>query len=344
MNMLTKIDDYPEYLTACWQEHLAPHQTNAPTIISTFAGCGGSSLSYSMAGFRELLATDWNEPAMQTFHMNFTDVPILCADITRFSADEMIKRTGLKPGELDVLDGSPPCQGFSTAGKREVNDPRNNLFRQYVRLLSGLQPKVFVMENVAGMVKGLMRLTFVEILKELKAAGYQVSVRLMDAMYFGVPQSRERMIFIGVRNDLATAPSHPKAQTVPVTVRQAIGMLPLGKPGNHEPQVIEAWLLSHPGQSPRKACKYVGSFQSVRLDPERPSYVQIRVHLNWHYEIPRKITIQEAARIGSFPDEFRWVGTNGDAQRQIGNSVPPLFMRAIALHLRRHVLRRKSDG
>jgi len=342
--MLVRIDDYPAHLNACWQEHLASHNQNAPTVISTFAGCGGSSLGYSMAGFHELLATDWNEPAMQTFHLNFPGMPLLCRDIAKLSVDDLLRRTDLQPGELDVLDGSPPCQGFSTAGKRELDDPRNNLFRQYVRLLTGLQPKIFVMENVAGMVKGLMRLAFVEILRQLKAAGYQVSARLMDTMYFGVPQSRDRMIFIGVRNDLGIMPSHPKAQTVPVTVRQAIGMLPLGMPGNHEPQIIKAWSMTKPGQSSRKVCKYVGSFQSIRLDPEKPSCVQIKAHLNWHYAICRHVTIQEAARIGSFPDQFRWAGEKGRAKDQIGNSVPPLFMRAIVLHLRQNILDKIKPG
>ena len=344
MNMLARLNDYPAYLTACWQEHCASRSQNAPTVISTFAGCGGSSLGYSMAGFRELLATDWNEPAAQTFRLNFTDVAVLCGDIAKLTVDDVLARTGLKPGELDILDGSPPCQGFSTAGKRELDDPRNSLFRQYVRLLSGLQPKIFVMENVSGMVKGLMRLTFVQILKDLKAAGYQVSARLMNTMYFGVPQARDRMIFIGVRNDLSIMPSHPKAQTVPVTVRQAIGMLHLGTPGNHEPQIIKAWSMTKPGQSSRKVCKYVGSFQSIRLDPEKPSCVQIKAHLNWHYAICRHLTIQEAARIGGFPDQFRWAGEKGRAKDQIGNSVPPLFMRAIALHLRQNVLNSLDNG
>src|SRR5690606_31399990 len=99
---------------------------------------------------------------------------------------------------------------------------RNQLFREYVRLLRGLKPKVFVMENVSGMVKGKMKLIFAEIMRELKASGYKVSARLLNAMYFGVPQSRQRLIFIGVRDDLGIEPSHPEAETEPVTVREAI--------------------------------------------------------------------------------------------------------------------------
>lgn len=147
--MLKKINDYPAFLGACWQEHLRPKADNAPAVISTFAGAGGSSLGYSMAGFRELLAVEWDDNAVETFKLNFPDVPVYHGDIAKLSVDEVLKMTGLKVGELDVLDGSPPCQGFSTAGKRQLDDPRNQLFREYVRLLRGLRPKVFIMEYVS---------------------------------------------------------------------------------------------------------------------------------------------------------------------------------------------------
>ena len=203
--LLSKIDNYPAHLEACWQEHLKPKSEDAPTVISLFAGCGGSSLGYSMAGYRELLAVEWDDHAVETFRLNFPDVPVFHGDIAKLSVEECLRLAGIGPGELDVLDGSPPCQGFSTAGKRRMDDGRNQLFHEYVRLLRGLQPKVPVMENVSGMVKGKMKLIFAEIMRELKDSGYAVSARLMNAMYFGVPQSRERMIFIGIRDDLAAA-------------------------------------------------------------------------------------------------------------------------------------------
>jgi DNA (cytosine-5)-methyltransferase 1 len=199
---LSKIEDYPAFLEACWEEHLKPKAEDAPTVISLFAGCGGSSLGYSMAGYRELLAVEWDDHAVETFKMNFPDVPVWHGDITGLSLEESLQIAEIRPGELDVLDGSPPCQGFSTAGKRNMDDGRNQLFREYVRLLQDFQPKVFVMENVSGMVKGKMKLIFAEILRELKDCGYYAEARLMNAMYFGVPQSRQRIIIIGVRIDL----------------------------------------------------------------------------------------------------------------------------------------------
>ena len=175
---------YLDILDEAWRQHLAPRESGAPTVISTFAGGGGSSLGYSMAGFKELLAVEWDQNAVDTFKLNFPDVPVYHGDIAALSVNEVFRLTGLKEGELDVFDGSPPCQGFSTAGKREMSDSRNMLFREYVRLLRGLKPKVFVMENVSGMVKGKMKLIFAEIMRELKASGYKVSARLMNAMYF----------------------------------------------------------------------------------------------------------------------------------------------------------------
>lgn len=195
--------DYLEILESAWQDHLAPRDKNAPIVISTFAGGGGSSLGYSMAGYRELLAVEWDNNAVATFKLNFPDVPVYHGDIAKLSVEECMRLAELsEPGELDLLDSSSPCQGVSTAGKRLLNDPRNQLFREFVRLLCGLKPKVFVMENVSGLIKGKMKLLFAEIMRELKASGYQVRCKLMNTMYFHVPQSRERLIWIGIRNDL----------------------------------------------------------------------------------------------------------------------------------------------
>ena len=126
-----------------------------------------------MAGYRELLAVEWDDNAVATFRLNFPGVPVHHGDIARLSVADCLRLAAIAPGELDVLDGSPPCQGFSTAGKRDLHDPRNDLFREYVRLLRGLRPRALVMENVSGMVKGRMKLVFADILRELKGSGYR---------------------------------------------------------------------------------------------------------------------------------------------------------------------------
>lgn len=325
-------NSYLDILESAWQDHLAPRQPDAPTVISTFAGGGGSSLGYSMAGYRELLAVEWDNNAVETFRLNFPDVPVYHGDIAKLSVEECLKLAGIEPGELDVLDGSPPCQGFSTAGKRIIDDPRNQLFREYVRLLRGLRPKVFVMENVSGMVKGKMKLVFVEILRELKASGYRVSARLMNAMYFNVPQSRERMIFIGVREDLGIEPSHPKAEGKPVKLKSTgfsaewIGIKDdrlLGDVSRNYHQGRKRRFL--PNDTPYAITKD-GAFGCRRND------VFVK---NGNL---RKPLVVELSRIASYPDSFVFLGDYNNQWERIGNSVPPLFMRAIANHIRLKIL------
>lgn len=346
-NMLKRIDDYPAHLESCWQEHLAPREANAPTVISTFAGAGGSSLGYSMAGFRELLAVEWDDNAVETFKKNFHDVPVYHGDIAKLSVDQVLKITGLEVGELDVFDGSPPCQGFSTAGNRMIDDPRNQLFREYVRLLRGLKPKVFVMENVSGMVKGIMKLVFVEILKELKASGYKVSARLLNAMYFGVPQSRERMIFIGVRDDLGIEPSHPKAETTVTTVEQALRNCKDGlSDGLFSGAKLEFSLRIRQGGDSSDVIKNT-SFNLKILDAKKPSRTILKSvgkpNSSFgggliHPRENRHVNIAELQRINSMPDEYKMIGTFQERWMRIGNSVPPLFMRSIAKHIRSEIL------
>jgi DNA (cytosine-5)-methyltransferase 1 len=347
--------DYPAHLDAMWQKAIAPRQPNAPTVISTFAGGGGSLTGYMMAGFNDLLAVEWDDNAVQTLRLNWPTLDIYHGDIAKLSVEEVLRRTGLQPGELDILDGSPPCQGFSTAGKRIMDDPRNQLFTEYVRLLRGLRPKVFVMENVSGMVKGKMKLVFVDILKELKTSGYLVSAKLLNAKYFHVPQSRERMIFIGVRDDLGIEPSHPKAESGMVTVGNAFESI-----GAMDETTATAW-----GTNPNWAVsKYIprikqgmgcdsvhpkkAGFNLVRLSPDRPSPTIPKTCNGSLFAglLPpvgnRYCTIEEIKRLGAFPDGYFFGGEFGDKWQRIGNSVPPLFMEAIARHIRAEVLEKAT--
>jgi len=352
MNMPGK-NKYLQILEEAWQAHLAPRASDALTVISTFAGCGGSSLGYSMAGFRELLAVEWDDNAVETFRLNFPHVPVYHGDIAKLSVEECMKLAGLtQPGELDVFDGSPPCQGFSTAGKREFSDDRNQFFRQYVRLLQGLQPKVFVMENVSGMVKGKMKLIFAEIMRELKATGYQVSARLLNAMYFNVPQSRERMIFIGVRNDIGIQPSHPRAQSNPFTVKQAwFGLEDITD--RILPDILKKYAEIHPDNSwntdferfKKIKGNSAGSISLKWAQWNRPlgtigkSEIALTgiVHPNKY----RYLNLAEVKRCGSFYDDFKFTDRRKGWER-IGNSVPPLFMRAIACHIQEAILNKKA--
>lgn len=339
--------DYPSILSQAWRQHLAPRAADAPTVVSTFAGAGGSSLGYSMAGYRELLAVEWDDHAVTCFRRNFPDVPVHHGDIAKVDPDVL----GLKPGDLDVLDGSPPCQGFSMAGRRQLNDPRNQLFREYVRLLDAWQPKTFVMENVAGMVRGHMKHLFAEILTALKNAGpgYRVVARLVDASLLGVPQIRQRMIFVGVRSDLGLDPVHPRPTTRPIPLRQAFRNItdhgPILKP---ERKAAVLAPLICPGKdgadvlSARGARRAYYSIQRAHWD--RPCYTLIKtlsptrtgiLHPTEH----RFLSAREICRIQSIPDEYDWGdSTLKEIWARVGNSVPPLMMRAIATTIRDQIL------
>jgi len=311
--------------------------SNSFTVISTFAGCGGSSLGYQMAGGVDLAAVEYDHHAAETYRLNFPGVPVIERDIAIVTAQELLDLTGLGIGQLDILDGSPPCQGFSTAGKRQVSDPRNSLFKEYIRLLEGLQPKVLVMENVSGMVKGKMKWVFAQILIALKEAGYDVSCRLLNAMYFGVPQSRARVIFIGVRKDLGIKPSHPRPHGPVITVREAWAGLPSQTEAGRKlsPRYCAYWQQARPGGS-------VGKLRAARkLKWNRPSYTLTQTEGNggvYHPSECRGLSILEMARLQSIPDEFQFPASIRDNRKVIGNAVPPLMMKAIAEHIRDNIL------
>lgn len=330
-------NEYVTILEAAWRDHLAPKALDAPTVVSLFAGCGGSSLGFSMAGYHERLAVEWNDHAVACFKLNFPGVPLFHGDIANLSEAEALSMAGLEPGQLDVFNGSPPCQGFSTAGNRILTDPRNGLFKEYVRLLRTFKPKAFVMENVSGMIKGKMKLIFAEIMRALKGAGYKVSARLMNVMYFHVPQSRERLIFIGTRNDLVILPSHPSAIRAPFITREAfigltddindrVRLLPKHK-------TFQQMITVREGQ--RDQLHH--SHYRLAWDHTAPTVDRgggAGAYHVWHPSEHRTITVAEVKRLFSFPKGYKFTESISDAFERIGNSVPPLFMRAIALHLK----------
>ena len=206
---------------------------NGLSVVSTFSGCGGSCLGYRMAGYRVLWANEFIPAARDTYKANHPDSILDPRDVRRVKPAEILAATGLRPGELDLFDGSPPCASFSVAGRREAGwgkvkvysetrQRTDDLFFEYARLLEGLRPKAFVAENVAGLVKGTAKGYFLEILARLKSCGYRVSARVLDAQWLGVPQMRHRLIFVGVRDDLGVEPAHPKPLAYRYSVRDAL--------------------------------------------------------------------------------------------------------------------------
>lgn len=207
---------------------------NGFNAVSTFSGCGGSSLGYRMAGFKMLWASEFVPAAQETYRANAAPYTVLdTRDIRGVTGQDILDAVGLGVGEIDLFDGSPPCASFSTAGKREAgwgqvkkySDTKqrtDDLFFEYARLIEQTQPRTFVAENVAGLVKGTAKGYFKEILARLRACGYRVSARVLDASWLGVPQSRNRLIFVGVREDLDMSPAHPAPLPYQYTVRDAL--------------------------------------------------------------------------------------------------------------------------
>lgn len=210
---------------------------NGFTVASFFAGAGGSSTGYRMAGFRVLYANEFVPIAQESYRENARPGTFVDGrDVRDVTAESVLDACGLARGELDVLDGSPPCQAFSTAGQREkgwgkdkkyehgAKQKNEDLFFEFVRLRDGIQPRVFVAENVSGLVKGTAKGYFLEILAALKV-GYRVKCRLLDAQWLGVPQARQRVIFVGVREDLELDPAFPTPLPYRYSVREALPWL-----------------------------------------------------------------------------------------------------------------------
>lgn len=199
--------------------------------IDLFSGCGGMTLGFGWAGFRSILASDIDENCEKTFFTNFPETPFLCGDLSNFSKDDFDKI--INDTEIDVIIGGPPCQGFSLANKKRnkvSEDPRNKLFYEFVKTINWYNPKSFVMENV----KGLLSMESGQVLKQIQNEfenagkyGYEVRTKVLKASDFGVPQSRERVIIIGIRKDLELIPEFPNKKYVKeTTVEEAICDLP----------------------------------------------------------------------------------------------------------------------
>ena len=283
-----------------------------PTVISLFAGCGGSSLGYKMAGFDVRLAVEWDAKAVKTYKHNFPTTTVFHGDVCALTDTSAIQLSKVKSGELTILDGSPPWQGFSMAGSRMVGDNRNRLFEQYIRLLDVIKPQSFVMENVGGLVSGKMKLVFAEMTSALRNTGYRISCRLLNAAWYGVPQDRKRIIWIGIRNDLNCIPSHPTP-----TVSRILGVREVL---SHMDGMTSGW------RSEIKNARYNNEFRTT--DKPSPTLNASQPPLIRDGNGSRYINVAEAKILQGFPDDF-----TVDSYKQIGNSVPPPMTEAIGRHI-----------
>ena len=339
-----------------------PIEKNGFKVISTFSGGGGSSTGYKLAGFDVLWANEFIPAAQETYRSNHPHTILDTRDIREITGDEILKAINLSAGELDIFDGSPPCASFSTAGKRHKHwgkaktysdnsiEVVDDLFFEYIRLLKELKPKTFVAENVSGLVKGTAKGYFKLILEAFKQSGYKVSAKLLNAAWLGVPQARQRVIFVGVRDDLGLAPVHPKPFAYQYSMIDACPWIAKDYQGEKPLIEEDAWMTRH--ATGREWLNVdIGSrslvyHQLAKCSPYKPVPTITatdgdagRSGASHPYEC-RKFSTLEVKRLCGFPDDYILTGTYMQQVERCGRSVPPLMMKAIAETIATNILRR----
>jgi DNA (cytosine-5)-methyltransferase 1 len=347
--------DKPQYRVPLMAE-VAAVPLNGYTAASTFSGGGGSTLGYRLAGFKVAYASEFIPDAADTYRANNPDTFLDGRDIRAVSGQDILAEIGLGVGELDLLDGSPPCAAFSMSGKRERHWGRvkdysdaaqrvDDLFFEYSRLVREIQPKTFVAENVSGLVKGVARGYFMDIFESLESCGYRVEAQLLDAARLGVPQSRQRLIFVGVRRDLGPAPAFPKPLPYQYTFAEAVADLP--------PTVItreleyrgKLWLIAKqlkPGQHGDDVTGR-GFFNLGRLRWDRPCWTVMAMggasaSSHVHPDETRRLSVAELKRVCSFPDDYVLTGNYTKQHERLGRAVPPVMMYWIAKTVQAEIL------
>jgi DNA (cytosine-5)-methyltransferase 1 len=364
--------------------------TSRPIAVDLFSGAGGLSLGFQQAGFDIRAAVEYDPVHCAVHEFNFPSCATICRSVTSIDGKDIRSMSGIGSEDITVVVGGAPCQGFSLIGYRALEDARNKLVSHFVRLVRELKPKYFVFENVKGLTIGNHKRFLHDLIDEFKRIGFGVvePYRVLNALWYGVPQDRERLFILGCRRS-EQLPAYPEPTYQPdrsngdlrglpftPTVWDAIGDLPEVEEYNEllERDWVEARFGS-PSEYARtlslvngkRTVKLTSSLRTIhtpksktrfrrtpsgcveavsrflKLDPngycntlragtasDRGAFTSPRPI---HPYAPRCITVREAARLHSYPDWFRFHVTKWHGFRQIGNSVPPLLARAVALQI-----------
>lgn len=316
---------HPIILHATPQEKTVAKRTSRYAVVSLFSGCGGMDLGfkggftifgrrYAKLPFDIVWANELNEAACRTYRRNIGN-HIHQGDIWSMLDDI--------PSKADVVIGGFPCQDISVNGKGAgIAGKRSGLYRAMVEAVARVKPKLFVAENVKGLLMKHHANALRQVIADFEALGYEVSYKLYHAVDYGVPQTRERVIIVGtlpiVKPFIAPEPAH--APDKYITAREALHDL-ADRPEDH--RINHIW--SRANRSPEQGDR--------RLVADRPGYtIRAECHGNiqWHYDLPRRMSMREAARIQSFPDDFIFDAKLRETERQIGNAVPPVLAWHIA--------------
>mgnify|MGYP001500762483 FL=1 len=365
---------------------------NKFTVISTFAGGGGSSTGYRLAGGNILCVNEFVEEARNTYKENYPNTPILPDDINKLSGQEFLDITGLDVGELDILDGSPPCSAFSMAGSvshgkgnthkdafgktkgySDIKEVSNieDLFFEFLRVADVIKPKVIIAENVAGLTMGEAKQYFNKIQNTFEKIGYDVCAKVLNSAYFGVPQTRNRVFFIGIRSDITLQigltfmniesifPTENKSMVI---LKDALNNLEYD---DEEVKTLTekftntAYWKDTGSKMPLNPDKVLTGcdfhpkghhFNLKRVSLEKPAPTLTAMGSNdttagaFHWNEPRKLTIGELKRIQSLPDDFVLTGKWNQQSERIGRMVPPLLLKSIADSVYENVIKEYKNA
>lgn len=306
-------------------------------VLSLFSGGGGLDLGFERAGFQTVECVDNDPEACKTLRHNRPHWAVFEGDIRDYEPTH---------AQVDVVVGGPPCQGFSSAGKGDPDDPRNFLWKEYFRVVNAVQPRAIVIENVSALTHARNGDHLTGIMNAFEEHGYHFDLGVLNAADYGVPQARRRLIVIGLKEGEPSLPAPTTADNRP-TVNDAIADL-ASVPDDpafshirprHAAHVVDRWSKLGPGEVDP-------NYRRGRLDGSKPS-VTIRAgggygpkgnhlagfHPPIHPTEPRQLTVREAARIQSFPDDWILQGSKTAQGRQIGNAVPVNLAEAVAKHV-----------
>lgn len=318
--------------------------------VDLFCGAGGMSKGFHDAGFETVYAVESNPVYARTYISNFPNTFVCISDIKNVS-DNDVER--IKDESIDIIVGGPPCQGFSIAGnigRKFLDDDRNRLFLEYVRFVRIIRPKMFVLENVAALVRHNNGKTINEIIDEFKNIGYEVQYQVLNAVDFLVPQDRKRVFIVGTLEGLHF--SYPKEMNKVISIKSAIDDLPPLESGqkstiplhcamNHTSQMLNKMSYVKDGGNrndiPEEIRPKSGDVRKyVRYDSKKPAFcITGDMRKVFHYSQNRALTCRELARLQTFPDDYVFEGNTIQVQQQIGNAVPCKLSYAIAMACKR---------
>lgn len=327
------------------------------TTIELFAGAGGLALGIEKAGFDTIGLIEFNKAAADTLRANRTNWNVINEDIANISCLDLEEIFSIKKGELDLLSGGAPCQAFSYAGKRMgLEDARGTLFYHYAMFLEKLQPKMFLFENVRGLLTHDHGKTYATIVSIFEKAGYKIKREVLNAWDYGVPQKRERLITVGLRNDLVgkTDFEFPEKHNYKPVLRDVLLDCPNGVGIPYGEKKRKIFELVPPGGywrdiDPEVAKEYMKSCWNMeggrtgilrRLSLDEPSLTVLtspsqKQTERCHPIEARPFTVRENARCQTFPDEWEFCGSISEQYKQVGNAVPVNLAYEIAKEIRK---------